>query len=183
MVFFILAQTLFIWSTRYNLYIKSLLTSDIAIDCNMLWNTNFTDQILYTDIFYFRYGFKTFLNEHFHLTFLLLVPIYHLFPSPLTLIVIQTLMPGLTSIFIYKFCIRVFNKKENSQPSTVSHPSPNNQYNRNGREGGSLQKGGFLHFFGFAHKQLISLMISVAYLFLYCGWQHWTVYMVFILIA
>lgn len=141
LIIFGIVQTLFIWTIKYDVYIKSLLTSDMALACNILWNTNFWDQWLYTDMLYFEHGYRSLLNFHFSPTFLLLVPIYHLFPSPVTLLVIQTMMPGITSALIYRLGVSVFNSK------------------------GSSQKRAFFHTEWLTDHRLLSCMISVAYLF------------------
>lgn len=86
---------------KFDLYQKSILTSDMALYPNILWNTNFNGDILYNKMLFDWYGYKTFLNEHFSPTILLLAPLYALLPHPLTLVFLQTIVAGITAFLVY----------------------------------------------------------------------------------
>ncbi len=87
---------------RYEALKNGFMHGDIATYLNYLWNTNFWDQILYSDQLYFNYGYPTFLVEHFAPTLLLMAPLYQWFPSPVFLIVVTSTVPVVSTFFIYR---------------------------------------------------------------------------------
>jgi len=101
-----LATVVFLWIIimgflKFDLYQKSILTSDMALYPNILWNTNLKGDILYNQMLFDWYGYKTFLNEHFSPTILLLVPLYALWSHPLMLVFLQTIVAGLSAFLVY----------------------------------------------------------------------------------
>ncbi|MBF0171350.1 MAG: DUF2079 domain-containing protein [Nitrospinae bacterium] len=101
---------------KYTLYIKGYVTSDIAYYANMLWNTNFYNKLLYSDYIYqlHPYKLKTFFYDHFTPTYILLVPLYKLFPSPITLLVIKTVLPVFTAFLIINCFFYTYNNTNNN---------------------------------------------------------------------
>ena len=111
-----------IFYIKYTLYLKGHVTSDIAYYTNMLWNTNLYDKFLYSDYIYqlHPYKLKTFFYDHFTPTYILLVPIYKLFPSPVTLLVIKSILPVLTAFLLIK-CFNVYIPNNDDKVKNFAH--------------------------------------------------------------
>ncbi len=110
-----------IFYIKYTLYLKGYVTSDIAYYANMLWNTNFYDKFLYSDYIYqlHPYKLKTFFYDHFTPTYTLLVPLYKLLPSPVTLLVIKTILPVLTAFLLIK-CFNIYITNNNHKINNIA---------------------------------------------------------------
>lgn len=101
LVLAVILWSLIIGFLKYDLYRKQILTSDMALYPNVLWNTGLYGDVLYNKMLFDWYGYKTFLNEHFAPTILFLVPLYRLLPHPLTLVFLQTLISALTAFLVF----------------------------------------------------------------------------------
>jgi uncharacterized membrane protein len=88
---------------------KSLLTSDIALYMNMLWNTDFSGGFLRSEWLRDSHRSASFLAEHFSPTLVLLAPFYQLAPSSVTLLVIQSLSPVIAALILYRAGCKVLN--------------------------------------------------------------------------
>ena len=108
--FYIVLQTVMLLIIKTVFYSKSLITNDGPIYANMLWNTNFFDKFLYSDYWLYDSGFNTFLNVHFSPTLSLLAPIMWLFSSTYTLIIISSIIPGVSAILLYSLLKKIWNR-------------------------------------------------------------------------
>lgn len=88
-----------------------MLTSDIVLYSNMLWNTDFSGNILYSDWLFYSRGAVSGLSEHFFPTILLLAPFYHIFPNPVWLLFLQSAASAITGILVYVLANDVIKKK------------------------------------------------------------------------
>lgn len=96
----VLVWMLFIGALKYNIYDKGLITSDVVLYANILWNTGGHD-ILFSDMFYDWFGYTTFLNEHFAPTLLILSIFYKIFPHVLSLIFLQTFVNATAALLLF----------------------------------------------------------------------------------
>ncbi len=140
---------------KYDLYRKGILTSDMALYPNILWNTNLHGSIMYNKMLFDWYGYTTALNEHAYFTLLLLIPIYRLLPHPLTLVFIQTLVVGASAFIIYLFAKQFLNSSKLALVAAAAfllHPS--------------LVAATIDNVYGFHHDSLmIPLVLGIAYFF------------------
>jgi len=150
-IFFWLSLILFVKFDRYKNF---LLTLDIALYSNMLWNTDFQNKILYSDQLFYSRGIDSGLSEHFFPTILLLVPIYHFFPYPVWLLFLQGVAVAFSAILLYFFSVYLLNDKRISILLTLAylfHPAV---------IGATLDAS-----HGFHHDSLIPLFLFLSALF------------------
>ena len=86
---------------KFGLFAKNVIYGDIFIYMNSFYNTNFIDEWLYTD-FNNEFGITSYFSDHFAPTLLIIIPIYKVFNSAIFLIFLQSLMPCLSTILLYK---------------------------------------------------------------------------------
>lgn len=140
---------------KYDLYRKGILTSDMALYPNILWNTNFHGVILYNKMLFDWYGYTTALSEHSYFTLMLLIPFYRLLPHPLTLVFLQTIVVGGSAFIVYLFAKQILNSSKLALLAAAAylfHPS--------------LIAATIDNVYGFHHDSLmIPLVLGIAYFF------------------
>jgi len=89
---------------KITLYEKGYVTSDCAYYANLFWNTAKGD-FFYSDFVSERYGGTNYLDDHFSPTLIIVSIIYKIFKTPKSLVVIQSITPSITAMFLF-LCIR-----------------------------------------------------------------------------
>ncbi len=91
-----------VFSVKFALWNANVLTSDWSFYNNTFWNTNFNDLWLFNHDRYIRFGYPSYLNEHFAPLLLVIAALYHWVSHPeIMLLVLHGLSPVLTAIFIH----------------------------------------------------------------------------------
>ena len=78
---------------KIGLYRNGVAVGDIFLHANAMANSHFPGKLLYTAAYQVERGITSLLQDHFQPTSLLLIPLFHLFGTPIFLILIQALGP------------------------------------------------------------------------------------------
>jgi hypothetical protein len=97
-----LGLSLVIFAIKWLAYAKGLGGPDLALYANALANTGPGRGVLFSAGQLSAYGFPSYLNDHFAPTLLLLVPAYKICPSPVLLLLIQSLCLPAAAYLLYK---------------------------------------------------------------------------------
>ena len=131
----VVAWSVWMYELKVSVLEKGYLTSDLAMYMNMLSNTDIPGgRLLITEMTRVRTGHPSFLAEHFAPTFILVAPIYQLFPVPQLLLGLQVVSQALAGILIYLiararglslpavlFCVAAYLGSENIIRATHDH--------------------------------------------------------------
>ena len=102
-------------SIKFNQHLSFQTDGDTSIFVQALWNT------LHGNFFYSTFDNISLLRVHSAYILFLILPIYALIPSPLTLMFIQVFIVSLSAILLYFLCLDLFKSQKISIMVTFAY--------------------------------------------------------------